>query len=132
MIDYTILSREPQGATALLTFDDIDILIDPCCDKLLRFTLDVALNKKPDLILLSHSDLAHLGGYAHGYKHLGWHNVPCYATLPVINMGRMTMYDAVKSMLPEDLALRTWMTPLTTRRHSDMHRPHNWQASYKG
>jgi cleavage and polyadenylation specificity factor subunit 2 len=94
MIEYTALD-EATTASSLLSLDGTRILLDPASDAALQFphTID-----KPDLILISHADLAHLGGYVYGFKHLGWHTVPCYATLPTVNLGRMAMYDALKAL----------------------------------
>lgn len=103
MIEYTAVHEFPQ-ATSIVTLDDARILIDPGCDALLRYE-EASFSVKPDLILLSHSDVLHIGGFVYGYRHLGWKSVPVYATLPVVNMGRTTMYDALKSINPSDLAM---------------------------
>lgn len=100
MIEFTAIQNTPQ-ATSLLTLDDVNVLIDPGCDALLKYENSTV----PDIILLSHSDLTHLGGYVYGYRHLGWKGVPVFATLPVVNMGRTTMYDALKSILPQDITM---------------------------
>ncbi|CCG81055.1 Cleavage factor two Cft2/polyadenylation factor CPSF-73 [Taphrina deformans PYCC 5710] len=116
MIEFTTLN-ELSGAGSLLSFDSTLVLIDPACDKLLRFDAE-SIPRKPDLIILSHADLTHLGGYVYGFKHLDWHNVPVYASLPVVNMGRTTMYDALKSTLTEYIAMADiddafdWVTSL--------------------
>ena len=98
MIEYTALQNAPSTAS-LVRLEDVNILIDPGCDDMLR--CDLGRSLKPDLILLCHSTLAHLGGYVYGYKHYGWSAIPVYSTLPTINMGRMTLFDAYKSVLPE-------------------------------
>lgn len=50
-----------------------------------------------DLVLLCHSTLSHLGLYA--YARANWGLVaPCYATLPVATMGRLTTLEAVQSL----------------------------------
>lgn len=116
MIEFTALDDLPWS-TSLLDIDSTLILLDPGCDSLLKFNGDV-IPRKPDLVLLAHADIAHLGGYVYGHKHLGWNTVPVYATLPVVNMGRTTMYDALKSVFPEDISVSDvddafdWITSL--------------------
>ena len=46
-----------------------------------------------DAVLLTHSDVAHLGALPYAAARLGLH-APIYTTLPVCKMGQMTMYDA--------------------------------------
>ncbi|ORY87813.1 beta-lactamase-like protein [Protomyces lactucae-debilis] len=94
MIEYTTLD-EDTTASSLLSLDGTLVLLDPAAGADLHFPHTI---EKPDLILLSHADLAHLGGYVYGFRHLGWHTVPCYATLPTVNLGRMAMYDALKTL----------------------------------
>lgn len=103
MIEFTALEGLPSS-TSLISLDETNILLDPGCDKLLCFN-ESLLSRRPDLILLSHADLAHLGGYVYGFKHLGWSTIPVYASLPVVNMGRTSMYDALKSVLAESITM---------------------------
>lgn len=103
MIEFTAVDDVP-GSTSVLNLDAVNILLDPGCDALLRFDSS-SIAQQPDLILLSHADIAHLGGYVYGYKHLGWKGIPVYASLPVVNMGRTTMYDALRSTLTEHISM---------------------------
>ncbi len=56
--------------------------------------------KRVDLVLISHSDLEHLGGLPYAIGSLGL-SAPIYATLPTIKMGQMTLYDAHQNRLRE-------------------------------
>ncbi len=56
--------------------------------------------KRVDLVLISHSDLEHLGGLPYAVGSLGL-SAPIYATLPTIKMGQMTLYDAHQNRLRE-------------------------------
>lgn len=51
------------------------------------------------MILLTHPTISHLGAYVYLYKTSPelFENVPIYATLPVINMGRMATLDSYRS-----------------------------------
>lgn len=51
-------------------------------------------------MLLSHSDLSHLGAYPYARRHLGL-TCPVYSTVPVVNMGKMCMYDLHQSKTNE-------------------------------
>ncbi|KAI8068327.1 beta-lactamase-like protein, partial [Gongronella butleri] len=53
-----------------------------------------------DVVLFSHSDLVHLGAYAYAKHHLGL-ACPAYATVPVVNMGKMCLYDVYQSKANE-------------------------------
>uniref|UniRef100_A0A060T6A2 Cleavage and polyadenylation specificity factor subunit 2 n=1 Tax=Blastobotrys adeninivorans TaxID=409370 RepID=A0A060T6A2_BLAAD len=52
-----------------------------------------------DVILLTHATTSHLGAYAYLYKMIPetMSTIPVYATLPVINMGRMVTMDMYRS-----------------------------------
>lgn len=52
-----------------------------------------------DMILLTHPTISHLGAYVYLYKTAPelFENIPIYATLPVINMGRMATMDSYRS-----------------------------------
>ncbi|QSL65526.1 hypothetical protein MERGE_002839 [Pneumocystis wakefieldiae] len=98
-----IKKNEPsKGIASILSFGDIKILLDPGSDDLLSEF--VVLDFVPDLILFSHSDIFHLGSFVHGFKNCGWHNVPVYATLPIFNMGRVTMTDCYKNLLDNSIS----------------------------
>lgn len=53
--------------------------------------------KQADFLLLSHGDILHLGLVVYAYKQ--GMNCPIYATLPVANMGRQALIDAVNSKI---------------------------------
>ncbi|RUP47693.1 hypothetical protein BC936DRAFT_145442 [Jimgerdemannia flammicorona] len=98
----------------LLEIDDVKLLLDcgwsdsfnPDDLKHLRRYLDLDLvpymqvAKQIDVVLLSHSDLPHLGAYAYARGHLGL-TCPAYATVPVMNMGKMCLYDVYQSKTDE-------------------------------
>ncbi|KAK9476182.1 beta-lactamase-like protein [Lipomyces japonicus] len=84
---------------SLLTFDsNVRVLIDVGWDD--KFSPELLnelerLTPTIDLILLTHATVSHLGAFAYAYKHFpGFDSIPVYATLPVINMGRMVTIDA--------------------------------------
>eukprot|EP00903_Cladosiphon_okamuranus_P008763 g8395.t1 len=56
--------------------------------------------KRVDLVLISHSDLEHLGGLPYAFGKLGM-RAKVYATLPVWKMGQMAVYDAYISRTHE-------------------------------
>lgn len=56
--------------------------------------------KQIDAVVLSHCDLSHLGGYPYARSHLGM-TCQVYATIPVVNMGKMCMYDMYQSKTNE-------------------------------
>ncbi|QSL66962.1 hypothetical protein MERGE_001349 [Pneumocystis wakefieldiae] len=102
MLCYCPISEPSKGIASILSFGDIKILLDPGSDDLLSEF--VVLDFVPDLILFSHSDIFHLGSFVHGFKNCGWHNVPVYATLPIFNMGRVTMTDCYKNLLDNSIS----------------------------
>ena len=51
-------------------------------------------------MLLSHPDLPHLGAYPYAFGYFGLH-CPVYATVPVVHMGKMCMYDIYQSKVNE-------------------------------
>ncbi|EMR08657.1 hypothetical protein PNEG_03131 [Pneumocystis murina B123] len=101
MLCYCPISDPGKGIASILSFGEIKILLDPGSDDLLSEF--VVLDFVPDLILFSHSDIFHLGSFVHGFKNCGWHNVPVYATLPIFNMGRVTMTDCYKNLLDNSI-----------------------------
>lgn len=60
----------------------------------------IRIAKQIDVVLISHSDLPHLGAYAYARGHLGL-QCPVYSTVPVVNMGKMCMYDIYQSKANE-------------------------------
>ena len=49
-------------------------------------------------MLLTHPTLEHIGAYAHACKHIPlFRSIPCYATTPVINLGRTLLTDLYAS-----------------------------------
>ena len=51
-----------------------------------------ALAGRIDAVLISHADMAHVGGLPYAVRALGL-SAPVYATLPVAKLGLMTLYD---------------------------------------
>ncbi|ORX43855.1 hypothetical protein DM01DRAFT_1349896 [Hesseltinella vesiculosa] len=104
-IKFTPLSgaKNEDPLCYLLEVDEVKILLD--CGWTDQFNVDDLLQlkkiaKQIDLVLLSHSDLVHLGAFAYAKHHLGL-TCPAYATMPVINMGKMCMYDIYQSKANE-------------------------------
>ena len=56
--------------------------------------------KQIDAVLISHSDLNHLGALPYAKSQLGL-KCPVYSTVPVVNMGKMCMYDLHQSKTNE-------------------------------
>jgi cleavage and polyadenylation specificity factor subunit 2 len=61
------------------------------------------------VVLLTHATIEHIGAYAHCCKHIpGFSRIPCYATTPVVNLGRTLMLDLygssphAASFIPQD------------------------------
>ncbi|RRT76589.1 hypothetical protein B296_00029847 [Ensete ventricosum] len=50
------------------------------------------VSTKVDAVLVSHSDVLHLGALPYAMKHLGL-TAPVYSTEPVYRLGLLTMYD---------------------------------------
>lgn len=87
----------------VLEIDGCTILLDVGSTE--RFELEQLeplreLAPSVDAVVLSHPDLAHLGGLAYAYGALGL-RCPVYATLPVWRMGQMFMYDAFQARATE-------------------------------
>ncbi|ORY97347.1 beta-lactamase-like protein [Syncephalastrum racemosum] len=87
----------------LLEIDEVKLLLD--CGWSDQFNTDDLANlkkvaKQIDAVLLSHSDLPHLGAYPYARRHLGL-TCPVYSTVPVVNMGKMCMYDLHQSKTNE-------------------------------
>eukprot|EP00752_Nemacystus_decipiens_P006443 g5803.t1 len=85
---------EVGGVTILLDCG-WDIHFDPALLEPLREVV-----KRVDLVLISHSDLEHLGGLPYAFGKLGM-RAKVYATLPVWKMGQMAVYDAYLSRAHE-------------------------------
>lgn len=108
MLEFINLTTkaDPTAATCLLKLDAAYVLLDPGATDVLRVpewtTRLVEMGIRPDLILLSHADLRHIGALVYGFHKLGWDQSAMYATLPVATMGRLAMHDAVSSTLPPD------------------------------
>ncbi|ORZ05984.1 beta-lactamase-like protein [Absidia repens] len=104
-IKFTPLSgaKNEDALCYLLEIDEVKILLD--CGWSDHFdTKDLLplkkIAKQIDVVLLSHSDLPHLGAYTYAKKHLGL-QCPVYSTVPVVNMGKMCMYDIYQSKTNE-------------------------------
>ncbi|EPB87138.1 hypothetical protein HMPREF1544_06064 [Mucor circinelloides 1006PhL] len=87
----------------LLEIDEVKILLD--CGWSDSFKEEDLANlkkvaKQIDAVVLSHCDLSHLGAYPYARSHLGM-TCQVYATIPVVNMGKMCMYDMYQSKTNE-------------------------------
>ncbi|KAI9317887.1 beta-lactamase-like protein [Dichotomocladium elegans] len=87
----------------LLEIDEVKILLD--CGWSDKFNVNDLNNlkkiaKQIDAVLISHCDLPHLGAYPYARSQLGM-TCPVYATVPVVNMGKMCMYDLHQSKTNE-------------------------------
>lgn len=106
MVSFTSLSPDKSVYQSLLSFPSVNVLIDLGWDKLLQQETLASLENiiqssttTIDLILLTHPTISHLGAYAYlCYKFPDFAQVPVYATLPVINMGRMITMEAYRSI----------------------------------
>ncbi|KAI8334392.1 beta-lactamase-like protein [Chlamydoabsidia padenii] len=104
-IKFTPLSgaKNEDALCYLLEIDEVKILLD--CGWSDQFnTQDLLplkkIAKQIDIVLLSHSDLTHLGAYTYAKRHLGL-QCPAYSTVPVVSMGKMCMYDIYQSKTNE-------------------------------
>ena len=88
----------------LLLIDDTRILLD-CgwTDDFSPGIVDALKHVAPhlDAVLISHSDVGHVGALAHLVARLGC-KAPLFATPPVHRMGQLTMYDAVLGRIAAD------------------------------
>ncbi|KAN0064763.1 hypothetical protein ACQY0O_001820 [Thecaphora frezii] len=75
--------------------EDLDRIASGPLDRILA-----TLAPTIDLVLLSHSSLAHLGLYAYAYAHLGLRCL-AYATMPVQSMGKLTVLEAIETWRSE-------------------------------
>ncbi|KAI8376072.1 beta-lactamase-like protein [Radiomyces spectabilis] len=87
----------------LLEIDEVKILLD--CGWSDQFDMDDLVHlkkiaKQIDAVLISHADLPHLGAYPYARMHLGM-SCPVYSTVPVVNMGKMCLYDIYQSKTRE-------------------------------
>ncbi|KAG5513457.1 hypothetical protein PMAC_000888 [Pneumocystis sp. 'macacae'] len=104
MLYFWPLKDPEKGPASVLSFGGIKILLDPGANDLLSEFVE--LDFTPDLILFSHSDVSHVGSFVHGFKYYGWHDVPTYATLPIFNMGRVTMSDCYKNIMDNSISVK--------------------------
>jgi len=90
-------SRSPASQSLLELDGGVKILVDVGWDDSFNSTKLQALEKHVSalsIVLLTHATIEHIGAYAHCCKHVpGFSRVPCYATTPVMNMGRTLMLD---------------------------------------
>jgi len=92
-------ARNEQPLCYLLEIDEACILLDCGWDetfdtRLLKPLLKIA--HKIDAVLLTHCDLNHLGALPYAFAKAGM-KAKVYATLPVLKMGQLTLYDTVQS-----------------------------------
>lgn len=105
MFQFTALAGAQSASRASQSLLELDggvkILVDAGWDS--RFdTRQLAELEKHvstlSFILLTHATISHLGAYAHCCKHIPlFSQVPVYATVPVIDLGRTTIQDLYSS-----------------------------------
>ena len=101
LIKFTPLcgARNEQPLCYLLEIDEACILLDCGWDETFDPRLVQQLRKlapRIDAILLTHGDVSHLGALPFLMTQPGV-KAKIYATLPVVKMGHLTVYDAVSS-----------------------------------
>ena len=101
LIKFTPLSgaKNEQPLCYLLEIDEACILLDCGWDETFDLRLVQQLRKiapRIDAILLTHCDVSHLGALPFIMAQQGV-KAKVYATLPVVKMGQLTVYDAVLS-----------------------------------
>ncbi|KAI7851223.1 beta-lactamase-like protein [Circinella umbellata] len=104
-IKFTPLSgaKSEDPLCYLLEIDEVKILLD--CGWTDKFDVQDLTNlkkvaKQIDAVLISHCDLNHLGALPYAKSHLGL-KCPVYSTVPVVNMGKMCLYDLHQSKTNE-------------------------------
>ena len=105
-------SSSPASQSLLELDGDVKILIDVGWDESFNATKLQELEKQVStlsIVLLTHATIEHVGAYAHCCKHVpGFSRIPCYATTPVVNLGKTTLLDlyasnaAAASIVPKD------------------------------
>eukprot|EP00056_Hartaetosiga_gracilis_P001260 m.43668 g.43668 ORF g.43668 m.43668 type:complete len:793 (+) comp10566_c0_seq1:30-2408(+) len=96
-VKFSVLSEETEDGvhSHLLQLDNFSFLIDCGWSQLLdESQLDrlKSVCASVDVVLLSHSDMSHLGAYVYAFTHLGL-TCPCYATEAVHSMGQLAVFD---------------------------------------
>ena len=105
MFTFTALlgaqSSSPASQSLLELDGGIKILVDVGWDDSFDATKLQELEKHVStlsIVLLTHATIEHVGAYAHCCKHIpGFSRIPCYATTPVVNLGRTLMLDVYGS-----------------------------------
>ncbi|KAI7862820.1 beta-lactamase-like protein [Spinellus fusiger] len=104
-IKFTPISgaKNEEALCYLLEIDEVKILLD--CGWSDTFHVDdlthlKKIAKQIDAVLISHSDVSHLGAYPYARSYLGM-ACPVYSTVPVVNMGKMCLYDMYQSKTNE-------------------------------
>lgn len=96
-------SSSPASASLLELDNGIKILVDAGWDAAFSSAHLSAVEDHVStlsIILLTHPTLDHLGAYAHYCKHVPlFAQVPCYATTPVVNLGRALVQDVYGSSI---------------------------------
>ncbi|KAK5687573.1 hypothetical protein LTS10_001712 [Elasticomyces elasticus] len=109
MFTFTPLlpSTTPATSSLLTLSSDLKILIDIGWDQSLETSQLELLEQHVStlsLVLLTHATTECIGAYAHCCKHLpGFSRIPCYATTPVINLGRTLLTDLYASTTTSSL-----------------------------
>ena len=101
MFTFTALlgaqSSSPASQSLLELDGGVKILVDVGWDDSFDSSKLQELEKQVStlsIVLLTHATIEHIGAYAHCCKHIpGFSRIPCYATTPVVNLGRTLMLD---------------------------------------
>ncbi|KAK3691928.1 hypothetical protein LTR37_018359 [Vermiconidia calcicola] len=116
MLTFTPLlgaqSSSPASQSLLELDGGVKVLVDVGWDGSFHASRLQKLEKHVSTLsiaLLTHATIEHIGAYAHCCKHVpGFSRIPCYATTPVVNLGRTLMLDlygsssAAASIVPKD------------------------------
>ena len=102
-----VTSLCPPGESffsVIFEIDNLKILVDCGCRDdnfdISSYDRFKGLLREVDCVLISHADVKYLGGLPFVMKKYGL-SCPVYATLPVHNMGAMTLYDSCQSFAEE-------------------------------
>lgn len=105
MFQFTALAgaqSTSRASQSLLELDGgVKILVDASWDSRFDTRQLIELEKHVStlsFVLLTHATISHIGAYAHCCKHIPlFSQVPVYATVPVIDLGRTTIQDLYSS-----------------------------------
>ncbi|KAJ2718845.1 hypothetical protein GGI07_005556 [Coemansia sp. Benny D115] len=104
-LQFTAISgaNSEDAVCYLLEIDEAKILLDCGSFSYTGESLDrlQRVARQVDAVLLSHADMAHVGGYPLAFRQYGM-TCPAYATQAVSMMGRVCMQDVAKTMRAQE------------------------------